>query len=644
MKDLSKFRFQRKLSFLLTGLILAGILCGWAVLRRLPEPPAAVPSTSDRSDRRSSNDSDDSDRLAAAAALPLPRQDDQYVTSSVCRSCHPQEHASWHDSYHRSMTQRVTPDTVLADFAHVTLATRGREFRLWRDGENYWAELVDPEWDEAERAAGRTGDAPDAPRVTREVVMSTGSHHFQTYWINGREGNELWQVPWVWELEKQRWLPAEDAFLAPPELPRRVTQWNDNCIQCHAVGGQPGKHVGGEHFISRVAELGIACEACHGPGKPHVDYHRARSGEAKLAVQLDRDPIVNPAKLPHDRGSQVCGQCHSYFSFSDESFWQAGFTYRPGDDLHATRIIHDFGDDYVQSRADLKVGYWEDGTMRLAGREFSALDDSRCFQAGELSCFSCHSLHRYDQPADQLRADLRGDETCLQCHENFRETVAAHTHHAASSSGSRCYNCHMPHTSFGLLKGIRSHRIDSPTARMTAEYGRPNACNLCHVNETLDWTADKLHEWYGQPMWSSDNGARQPISVMLELLLAGDAAQRAVVAWNLGRPEVIEQSPPWPAPFLALTLLDPYSAVRSVAYESLRKYPGFQDFTYDFLAAPAERNGAMRQAIERWRAQLPAQPAWSGSSFLLRSDGSMDIESVQQLMGARDNRPILLPE
>src|SRR5580658_8205997 len=29
----------------------------------------------------------------------------EYVTSSACRSCHPSEYASWHDSFHRTMTQ-----------------------------------------------------------------------------------------------------------------------------------------------------------------------------------------------------------------------------------------------------------------------------------------------------------------------------------------------------------------------------------------------------------------------------------------------------------------------------------------------------------------------------------------------------------
>lgn len=572
----------------------------------------------------------------------------EYASAATCLECHPKQHASWHASFHRTMTQRVTPETVLADFSNVSLATRGRSFRLWKQDNQFWVDMVDPDWDEEFRKSGQASEPADPPRVRQPILMSTGSHHFQTYWIAGQRGNELWQVPWVYHLSTRRWMPAEDAFLAPPDAPRRLTKWNDNCIQCHAVGGQPGLDPNSGHFTSRVADLGIACEACHGPGQKHIAHHRSlqAAGRSNTPDQNNQtpDPIVNPSKLPHDRASQVCGQCHSYFSFSDESFWLTGFRYRPGDDLHQTRMVHHFTSDYVQSRADLQVGYWKDGTMRLAGREYAAMDDSRCFTEGKLSCLSCHSQHDYEDPSDLLTAKLGETEACLRCHQEYRDKVEAHTHHRSGSSGSNCLNCHMPHTSFGLLKGIRSHRIDSPTARMTAEHGRPNACNLCHAGETLEWTAKKLQDWYGQEPPELKTEDRE-LSSALRMLLGGDAAQRAVVAWNMGRPETVEQSPHWPPAFLAFAFLDEYAAVRFVAHQSLRRYPGFEEFAFDFLGGPEERADALRRAITAWRETSADKiPADAQRRLLLNSDGTMRVEEVQKWFGSRDTRPILLPE
>ena len=91
------------------------------------------------------------------------------------------------------------------------------------------------------------------------------------------------------------------------------------------------------------------------------------------------------------------------------------------------------------------------------------------------------------EPNDQLSAVGKSNMACLQCHEKLSEPEAltAHTHHAANSSGSECYNCHMPHTNYALFKAIRSHRVDVPRVVSVQSNSRPNACNLCHLDQTL---------------------------------------------------------------------------------------------------------------------------------------------------------------
>ena len=54
----------------------------------------------------------------------------------------------------------------------------------------------------------------------------------------------------------------------------------------------------------------------------------------------------------------------------------------------------------------------------------------------------------------------------------------------------------MPHTTYGLLKAIRSHTISSPDVKRDLMARRPNACNLCHLDKTLDWTSQKMGAWY----------------------------------------------------------------------------------------------------------------------------------------------------
>src|SRR5438128_11469003 len=81
----------------------------------------------------------------------------------------------------------------------------------------------------------------------------------------------------------------------------------------------------------------------------------------------------------------------------------------------------------------------------------------------------------------------------------FEKRPEQHTHHVAGSSGSLCYNCHMPYTGYGLLKALRSHQISNPGVKASLQTGRPNACNLCHLDKSLGWTAQNLFAWYKIP-------------------------------------------------------------------------------------------------------------------------------------------------
>src|SRR5262249_3186741 len=255
----------------------------------------------------------------------------------------------------------------------------------------------------------------------------------------------------------------------------------------------------------QVTELGIACEACHGPGEKHVAAQRKIQREKGSPSGVPAD-IIQPARLGHVRSSQVCGFCHSMKWFDESEGWkQDGFRYPPGEELERTTPIlrpsrlgqQPWLAGVLARHPDiLEDFFWPDGAIRVAGREFNGLIESACYQKGELACVSCHSMHKSD-PDKQLKQGMNGNRACLSCHQNYQTNLAAHTHHKTDSSGSLCYNCHMPYTSYGLLRGIRSHQIDRPSVATALKTGRPNACNLCHLDQTLKWTAQHLSEWYG---------------------------------------------------------------------------------------------------------------------------------------------------
>src|SRR5437660_812932 len=44
--------------------------------------------------------------------------------SETCFKCHQDHYASWHQSYHRSMTREATPENLKADFENATVTVQ----------------------------------------------------------------------------------------------------------------------------------------------------------------------------------------------------------------------------------------------------------------------------------------------------------------------------------------------------------------------------------------------------------------------------------------------------------------------------------------------------------------------------------------
>ena len=587
---------------------------------------------------------------ARSDALPTPSTEGGFATSDTCRACHPGQYHSWHRSFHRTMTQAASGDAILGDFDDVTLETRGHTTRLERRGEEHWVDVPDPAW--FLDPSPEKSETP--PRLELPVLMTTGSHHMQYYWIRGPHHGALVTAPWVWLIDDARWVPVQDSFLTPPtEEIESPLMWNASCFACHSVGTRPGLSIEKRAFESSSVELGIACEACHGPAEEHVRANHSplrRYAQHLAGGDVGDDTIVNPARLDAARSRDVCGQCHSFHDvLNRDTYLQTGVGFRPGEplpeNLRVVRHTTSAAADPDQPQEDLARYFWSDGTIRVAGREYNGMLETGCATRGELTCVTCHSLHEYQEPADQLASDGGDDSTCLGCHPAIGAALTGHTHHAAESEGSRCMNCHMPHTTYGLFKAIRSHRIDSPSANVQAETGRPNACNLCHLDRTLEWTSEKLHAWYGQPKAELAADDRALASSVL-WALKGDAVQRGLVAWHMGWEPAQEASgSKWLGAYLAILLDDPYAAVRGVARRSIERMPGFEGFEYDYIAAPAERGRKQREAVARWRRSLGGASDRSGDHLLQDANGQVsDRAELRRLLSQRDHTPIRIDE
>jgi hypothetical protein len=584
---------------------------------------------------------------------PIQSKIDNYVTSNSCRACHPGNYASWHTSFHRTMTQVATPTTFLGADVQQEFSFGGREYKLERQGDKFFVRT--------RSLGGNYGDP-------QQVVLLTGSHTLQVPWLESRDGRTVEQFPFAYIIAEKMWAPVSETFLMPPNIKEyySIGAWNGACMDCHVTQGQ-SRFVSGNKWDSRVAEFGIACEACHSEGHEHIALNRNPIRRFKIHLTNKEDTsITNPSRLAAPISGLDCGQCHSIWSFNDMEkkidFNRNGAAFRPGQSDLTQRFVvqptapdHREQKDYIRETEPdfFQNRFWGDGMIRVTGREFNGLQASPCFRGGDFSCISCHEMH----PADmreanltdwartaQLKPRMDSDEACLQCHKTMAANISAHTHHDGASPGSRCYNCHMPKTTFGLLHAMRSHQVSSPNVNESVEFGRPDACNLCHLDKTLAWTGEKLRDWYNQPMLQLAEDD-QKVAASVKWMIKGDAAQRALLTWGMGwKPAQDVSGRDWLYPYLIYTLTDSYAAIRFEAWKALQTLPDFSDFRFNYIAEDRSLTEQAGGALAKWIREARKPNARFPAETILEPDGRFQKEIFQRLRNERDDKPVLLVE
>jgi hypothetical protein len=303
------------------------------------------------------------------------------------------------------------------------------------------------------------GDFSSAdPAVTfgpEDVVYVVGGQFSQRY-LTEIEG-ELLVLPAQWNVATSEWVP----YHADDWQQRPYAQY---CAGCHTTGF--------ESASSRWAEEGVQCESCHGPGLEHV------------ALAGDPAHIVNPALLTFDGQTEICGQCHLRGHDPTERYdFPTG--YRPGGHLTLDEAF------IPTTEAG---AFWPDGSSRRHHQEY--LDWRLSGHAAGVACAFCHVSHSEGETMHQTR--FVGDHRCVICHEDKKELALHVPYHPLV--GMVCTDCHMPKLAQTAEAdydfNFHSHTFWPPDPRVTIQYGgqdkMPNACNLCHTDQSPEWAAQAM--------------------------------------------------------------------------------------------------------------------------------------------------------
>jgi len=362
----------------------------------------------------------------------------QYVGAKKCAECHVTHYDGWKDTAHNKMIRAPVTEgankTVLADFSQPFPA---RTFGL-----------ADIKW----------------------VI---GSRWKQRY-IGEVNGEEV-VYPVQWSVQEKKWqnYTAKSDWWWPTHQDWKTRSNFKLCAGCHSTGVDVA--------TQGWAELNIACESCHGPGRAHAE---------KPALEN----IINPARLSTARSMDICLSCHQAGKPPSTDYaWPVGF--QPG--LELAKFWQGLKPEEGKQTAE----FWHNGTAhknRVQGNTFlqSVMRDHG------LQCSNCHDSHSARHTSLTLKS-AADNALCFTCHGPGKDAaikqkdLTDHTHHAATSTGSRCIECHMPKIGENAVAGeARNHTFDFISPSETIRTGDPNSCNACHADKTPQWALDAARKWW----------------------------------------------------------------------------------------------------------------------------------------------------
>jgi predicted CXXCH cytochrome family protein len=523
--------------------------------------------------------------------------DENYLNSKTCISCHTDHYSSWSKTYHSRMTQEARSETVQGDFERDnTFEYLGIKARMGKASGAYSMTLM--------HADGRV--------QSFTIDRTVGSRRIEQY-LTKQDGQYV-RLPLAYDLSNRRWMSLNGSFFYPDgnNYFQHQSQWDGNCVFCHNVKAQPNFDIEARRFDTEVAELGIACGACHGASAEHAE--QAASPLTRTLWRLSGDgpkQIIHPLRLSPDRSMMVCGHCHGQrvpepISRIKEILGK-GDPYNSGDDL---------SNYYRPVTRDTKVGdysfanrFWPNGSPRLTAYEYQGILRSRCYTEGDpanrINCLSCHSMHEGD-PNGQIKEENRTNTPCITCHQQFEQTDAltAHTKHMPESSGSRCYTCHMPRVVYGVMSVHPTHEITTPAPQLTASDLIPNACNQCHLDKSVNWAISESKRLWPEKYRAVElsNDAQFDLPEGPRSLFGGNALTRALAAEAMGGGGPMKLDPRWAAPYLIEAFDDNYPIVRFFAANGLASSP-WKLAKPDYLSA----FDARQSSLNKWRALIDSE-------------------------------------
>lgn len=433
---------------------------------------------------------------------PFIPKNHTFAGDESCQSCHKKEWEAWQGSHHDYAIGEANEEMVRGDFEDVTFRDGEDPYRFFREDDKYMVEAPGPE---------------GKPEVY-EVVYTFGWEPLQQYLVDFGKG-KYQALHAAWDTENNRWFSLyPDEQIEPGERLHWTGQsmnWNTMCADCHSTNLKQNYIAETDSFHTTWEVLNVSCEACHGPGKAHVEFMNSEEAD-QATPQRIREDLNLPRDVSQLEEINTCAPCHSRREKISDEY------------LHGDNFL-----DHFDPSLPHPPEYFADGQIRDEVYVYGSFLQSKMYSL-DVKCTNCHDPHTL-----RLKESITDNKLCMNCHvSSYNEPE--HHFHEENTEASQCVSCHMTGQTYMGNDYRRDHSFRVPRPDLSKEAGTPNACNNCHGNQSAEWAARAIENWYGPE--------RPPGYVeMLTKTQAGKAAPAELNKWitDNTQPELIRATLVW---------------------------------------------------------------------------------------------------
>ena len=240
------------------------------------------------------------------------------------------------------------------------------------------------------------------------------------------------------------------------------------CSDCHSTNVRKNYDEKTNSYNTKYALINVSCEACHGPGKQHVEDVKRLGDNYKDSGTMHMTLKTTPKKLVDE-----CARCHLRREQFSKSF-----------NFKGTLLDHYFPQIIEEGL------YYPDGQILEEDYVYGSFVQSKMYR-NNISCNNCHDSH-------SLKLKFDGNALCAQCHIPEKYNIPQHHFHKMNTDGAMCINCHMPERTYMGIDQRSDHSMRIPRPDLTIKLGTPNACQDCHSDKSADWSQNYIEQWYGK--------------------------------------------------------------------------------------------------------------------------------------------------